>query len=127
MNKNLDIEIGKLLGYTVYHYDKDVGERCYYMLMTPDFEPVADLWHEGQRKTEAEAWNDLPRFSSDGNAMLLLNDMLEELGWKITLVYRCGIYYVRLRKNGVETEAHTSGVMPEAVALAAYKVLAHKG
>ena len=91
MNKNLDIEIGKLLGYTVYHYDKDVGESCYYMLMTPDFEPVADLWHEGQRKTEAEAWNDMPQFSSDGNAMLLLNDMLEELGWEITLVYRCGI------------------------------------
>jgi hypothetical protein len=44
-----------VMGYTVYHYDKDVTERCYYMLMDPDFDPVliatSKGWNCGQRRT----------------------------------------------------------------------------
>ncbi len=41
------------LGYTMYHYDKDVESRCYFMLVDPDGD-----YSDKERKTEAEAWED---------------------------------------------------------------------
>lgn len=59
----------KVMGWSIYHYDKDVPERCYYMLVDDKFEVVADdkPWslRNGERKTEEEAWKDNRQWSSD--------------------------------------------------------------
>lgn len=83
----LNIKVAKRLGYSVYHYDKDYPNQCFYMLMDSNYEPVADMeWkrfteeyktrrlHTGERKTEAEAWKDAPQFSTDLNAAFTLLD-----------------------------------------------------
>ena len=58
-----------VMGWSIYHYDKDVEERCYYMLVDSGLDPVADdepwTWHNGERKTEAEAWEDNLPWSTD--------------------------------------------------------------
>lgn len=83
---DLDRIIGEKLGYLIYHYDKDVRERCFYMLMAPDGsfpaqEETSEIGehgiHAGERKTEAEAWEDLPHFSTDANVALNLVDEVE--------------------------------------------------
>ena len=79
MNRELDIECAHALGYTVYHYDKDYAENCYYMLMDAAFDPVVPMF-KGARKTEAEAWADVPRFSDDLTAAGLLEDAIERRG-----------------------------------------------
>lgn len=55
------------LNYTVYHYDKDVPERCYFLLVDGEFDQVAPFahWGSGERKTKEEAWADCPNFSGD--------------------------------------------------------------
>lgn len=70
MDRELDIEIAKLAGYSIYHYDKSYPTSNYFMLMTPDFEcALMDDpnnhefgFHMGERETEAEAWQDAPKF-----------------------------------------------------------------
>lgn len=80
--------IGEQLGFYVYHYDKDVEPNCYYMLWTPDSanwvghdgryahehlrEPLG--WHVGERKTEAEAWDDMPNWTGNDRTALTLSD-----------------------------------------------------
>lgn len=88
-NRRLDYLAGeRLLGYTIYHYDKDVAERCYYMLMDANFDPVYDLF-KGERKTEAEAWEDCPYFGSDwGAAMIALRTAINKHGWDVEIEYR---------------------------------------
>lgn len=77
----LDIALAKALGYTVYHYDKDYRENCYYCLMSPDFDPVVMMpFRAGERKTEEEAWEDTPRWSSDHNAVASLEDEIDRRG-----------------------------------------------
>jgi hypothetical protein len=66
-----------VMGYTVYHYDKDHAANCYYMLMDVEFNPI--VWMKdraGERTTEAEAWADSPDFSHDWNAIRLIVDKL---------------------------------------------------
>ncbi len=72
----LEQYIAEQQGYTIYHYDKDYAESCYYMLMNPDWDSVvhSDLTgrfleefskrhiRAGERKTEAEAWLDCPQW-----------------------------------------------------------------
>lgn len=62
----LDRLLGEALGYWVYHYDKGHPANCYYELMEPEgLSPVRSVpWGAGERKTEAEAWEDLPHFST---------------------------------------------------------------
>lgn len=72
----LDTQCAQALGYTVYHYDKDYAENCYYMLMDAQFNPVVSMF-KGARQTEAEAWGDAPMFSADPEAAHLLEDEIE--------------------------------------------------
>lgn len=56
-----------VMGYSMYHYDKDVEENCYYMLVDDELDPVAE-WEsynirQGERKSEEEAWRDCPKYS----------------------------------------------------------------
>ncbi len=76
-----DIALAKALGYTVYHYDKDVRENQYYCLMDPDFNAVV-MWpfQAGERKTETEAWADASKFSTSLDAMHLVEDEIERRG-----------------------------------------------
>ena len=85
MSRKLDIAIAKALGYSVYHYDKDVAERCYCMLMDAEFEPV--MFIGGERKTEAEAWDDVHDYSTDGNAMLDLDKEMQARGWMVKIIF----------------------------------------
>lgn len=62
MSIQLNIKIAKMLGYTMYHYDKDHPDKCYYELWDSQGEPVV---LRGERKTETEAWNDAPNWSED--------------------------------------------------------------
>jgi hypothetical protein len=85
--REMDRIIGKeVMGYTIYHYDKDHPDMCYYCLMDKEFDPVApfDGWHTGERKTEEEAWDDCPRFSEDIAAAFELLEHIKE-SVKITL------------------------------------------
>ncbi|WP_340398006.1 hypothetical protein NST50_14010 [Paenibacillus sp. FSL E2-0202] len=61
----LNRALAELKGYTVYHYDKDVPERCYYLLVDPtgDYSTI-------ERPTEAIAWLDAPWFTGDPAASL---------------------------------------------------------
>lgn len=58
-----------VMGWSIYHYDKDVPERCYYMLVDSGLDAVADdmpwSWRNGERKTEEEAWKDNKPWSTD--------------------------------------------------------------
>ncbi|MDH6427246.1 MULTISPECIES: hypothetical protein [unclassified Paenibacillus] len=56
------------MGYTIYHYDKDVAERCYFELTAPDGYP--EIVFGGERKTELEAWADVPNYCNDPAASL---------------------------------------------------------
>jgi hypothetical protein len=84
---DLNRQIAEKLGYHVYHYDKDIPERCYYMLMDPDGDPAwANLnFNEigpraGERKTEDEAWRDCPNWKGD---LSLAIELLDDRKFKI--------------------------------------------
>lgn len=66
-----NIEVAKRLGYHIYHYDKDVAERCYYQLWEPDG-AIGGLYPDNEYKTEVEAWQDVPKWDSDLNLALML-------------------------------------------------------
>jgi hypothetical protein len=70
--KSINRQIAEKLGYHVYHYDKDVPERCYYQLWDAEGDPVAlrtrpgsESRRNGERETEAEAWEDCPDWQGD--------------------------------------------------------------
>lgn len=74
MVTELNKQIALKLGYSVYHYDKGYPADCYYMLMTPDFNPVV-LGRDGERKTEDAAWGDCPNWQENiGLAMELVGN-----------------------------------------------------
>jgi hypothetical protein len=82
-------ELNKLVAvvvmeYTVYHYDKDYAENCYYMLMDEGFNPVVPMVNRaGERKTEAEAWADAPDFSADWNLIKPIAEKLRGEKWEL--------------------------------------------
>lgn len=57
----------KVLGLSVYHYDKDHADNCYFMLMDTEGDPVlfTGRHRDAERKTEAAAWGDCPAYSTD--------------------------------------------------------------
>lgn len=74
-----DVLVAQALGYTIYHYDKDVRANCYYMLMDPDFSPVLD-GRMGERRFETVAWDDAPPFTTDYNACQLVKQGIARRG-----------------------------------------------
>ncbi|KAA9007226.1 hypothetical protein F4V43_01695 [Paenibacillus spiritus] len=65
-DQQLNRALAELMGYTVYHYDKDVLGRCYFELTDPEGYPEIVLG--GERKTEPEAWGDAPDYCTDPSA-----------------------------------------------------------
>lgn len=66
--------------WSVYHFDKDVPERCYYMLVNESFDSVVNEvgWNAGERKTEEEVWEDCPHFTTDISAAWEVIDKLSK-------------------------------------------------
>jgi hypothetical protein len=85
--RELDILIAKVMGYSVYHYDKDHPDNCYYMLVDEHFDQVAPYegWRSGERKTEELAWEDCPEFSSDVSLAMELVEHLRRKGFGFSL------------------------------------------
>lgn len=64
-NQELNRKLAELMGYTIYHYDKDYEANCYYMLVDPegDYSGI-------ERPTEGAAWLDAPWYVGDPAASL---------------------------------------------------------
>jgi hypothetical protein len=66
MSAELDRQVACIvLGWQVYHYNKGPRGSEYYMLVDEHFDAMAPGADLGERKTEKEAWDDVPRFSED--------------------------------------------------------------
>lgn len=121
----------KVMGYTVYHYDKDHPNNCYYMLMDADFDPVlfTGNYRDSEKKTEEEAWNDCPEFSTDILAAWEVVKKLGELGFTVIIEWKgsdrvyAGTAEVTLVKR-IYTEGHGVGTLPEAICQAALMAIA---
>lgn len=103
-----------VMGLSIYHYDKDWEDNCYYVLWNEALEPVAKYegWNTGERKTEEEAWADCPDYLNDitaafevaekfklrGFLLNFLEGNSSEVGWHCTTEYK---WHVR----GCETPA----------------------
>lgn len=83
-------ELDKLIGqhimrYRLYHYDKDIEENCYIMLVDEDFDSVLNLGYVGERDTEEEAWDDCPHFSTDIAAAWEVVEKMRLESWGVTI------------------------------------------
>lgn len=65
----------KVMGYTMYHYNKDIEENCYYLLMN-GLDAVNPLSHG--YNTEEEAWRDWNPTSDMNDAMELETKIINE-------------------------------------------------
>lgn len=65
----------KVMGYTVYHYDKDHKDYSFFQLWDRHGDPVEFMG--GECKTEDRAWEDMPRFSEEISAAW---KVVEEIG-----------------------------------------------
>jgi hypothetical protein len=80
-DRSQDIALAKALGYTVYHYDKAQVASCYYLLLDASLDPVVYCpLAAGERKTEAEAWEDVPHFSTSLDAVAVAEDEMDRRG-----------------------------------------------
>jgi hypothetical protein len=70
----------EVMGYSIYHYDKDFAENCYYMLMDREYDPVSMRYRENERPTEEAVWLDCPDFTSRLDAVRLMEDEIERRG-----------------------------------------------
>jgi hypothetical protein len=86
----------QVMGWSIYRFDKDVPERCYYMLVDKSFDPVVDdgYWNAGERKTEEEAWNDNRPFSTDISA-----------AWEVVMHLKSKYWYFMLSDENEGWEA----------------------
>lgn len=82
-DEQINRKIAELKGYYVYHYDKDIEENCFYQLWDEEGCPVIWKIYEGHRKTEEEAWKDVPNWAGDLNLAI----ELVEKGCIFTLSY----------------------------------------
>jgi len=93
--REFDYLVGeKVMNYSIYHYDKDHPDGCYYMLVDENFESVTDEvgWSVGERKTEKEAWKDCPNYSTDIAAAFEVVEKLTAAGYCFKLKYDPRIY-----------------------------------
>lgn len=72
--RRLDRLIAERIGYYCYHYDKSYETSNFFQLWDEESDPVV-LGREGERKTEAEAWADCPRFTDELDLWLYREDI----------------------------------------------------
>ena len=123
MSKKLDAAIAEALGWKNIRIKKRYADvRAWGEPPKPKEERFGDI----------RDIDDIPLYSTDGNAMLELDREMRERGWRLfdlnydikTNLWYCeyeGRYQVAGRFTGVNADT-----MPEAVALASYKALTGK-
>lgn len=102
--EELNIAIAKQLGYTVYHYN-DLNP--YFVLWDETGERVA---LDGERETEAEAWEDALEWSTN------LNFAIDLLGTLDVAIYRHSIHLWKVSIGGVYSCIDAS--LPKCICLA---------
>ena len=82
-NRELEIVVGReVMGYSVCCYGKE--KNCF-LLWDSECNPVSPpvisdgVLDQGQRSTEAAAWNTTPAYTTDANALF---GVLEEISWQ---------------------------------------------
>jgi hypothetical protein len=122
-DSELNRALAELMGYTIYHYDKDYEENCYFMLMDTDFDPVEP--DDGRRKTEERAWNDTPDYCTDPAASL----EVEQAAIKVSTRYVDTLVEVMKPENMAYSRACVAELLtasPRERAEAAYITLSSK-
>ena len=96
----------KVMDYSMYHYDKDYKDACYWMLLDSEGDSVE--WRPDYRdiehKTEAEAWAACPKFSTNVAAAF---DVIREINKN----YR--LRFANLRMHGIKDEVWTADLTGE--------------
>lgn len=93
----------KVMGWSIYRYDKDIPENCYFMLVTEQYDPVTEDMglRAGERKTEEEAWNDNYHFSTDISAAWEVVEKIGEKRFDVEIMRRTdGRYFATCIKVG---------------------------
>jgi hypothetical protein len=127
--KELDALVAvEVMGWSIYHYDKDVEERCFFMLVDENFDPVANdvpfTLRNGERKTEEEAWKDNRPWSTDISAAWEVVEKMKSLNWWSVVSSDLGhpdgdwsaLFFWDPNGESFETRAQTA---PEAIVKAA--------
>lgn len=116
----------RIMGWQMYHYNKDVPSRCYYMLVDENWDAVADdvpfTLQNGERKTEEEAWNDNKSFSTEISAAWEVLEKLVDNGFTVgaSKYAENNLYYAHVLKNGVDIcDVQMMSSAPEAICKAA--------
>lgn len=125
-DRALDREIGeKIFGYFMYHYNKDYERNCYYALLDQELTCVGEVTEKGlpHRKTEEEAWGDLPFFSGYIEQAWRVVDEVTDTGFGFGL-WCSGDVWVANFEQGVDCEYEAEGESAaEAICRAALKVV----
>jgi hypothetical protein len=107
MSCKLDVAIAEALGYEVIAVSPD-----HYFIVKDKHESILD--------------NYLPRYSTDGNAMLKLDEEMQKRGYSL-IAGRINDKYTALYQTENNSKiVHSINTMPESVAIAAYNVLTGK-
>ena len=120
MSRKLDVAVAEVLGYKVVWVDEYLSE---FMESTKRRVPVINYVSNNE-------YDYIPHYSTDGNAMLLLDREMQARGWLVLVVNEdtfVSAEYIKIKRNkdtvkGI-AEAQTE---PLARALAAYKALSGK-
>lgn len=91
----------QVMGFTMYHYDKDVAEMCYFTLLDTEGDAVVFRAHyrDGEHATEAQAWADCPAFSTDIAAAWRVFELFE---WSLARGVFRGVPYYAIQEAGEE-------------------------
>ena len=109
----------KVMGMTVYHYDKDREDNCYFMLMDHTFDSVVlNIRGAAERKTEAEAWADVPKYSESIAHAWVVVERMASKGRTLDALWqgKQSPWFVRFSECWVASAGDTA---PHAICLAA--------
>ena len=121
MSRKLDIAVAEALGYKVDWRCKVWRNKEYICIPCKSFEPCAQPFFDGYKQEKI-----VPKYSTDGNAMLELDAEMRKRNWRLDLWFAdAEDIYVALyeQPNSDFTAEGKSETIPEAVAFAAYNAL----
>jgi hypothetical protein len=100
----LNREIAKALGYTVYQYNEVGDKPGYYVLLSPEDTRVV-IGTKGHRSSEDTAWRDAPDWTCDLEVAL---DLVWEFDYRLehhansSPAYACELMYLKDRLVDIE-------------------------
>ncbi len=140
LSKESGPELNKLvalnvMGYQLYHYDKDIQKNCYYQLWDEQTEPFFDAkrgyYNLGECKTEDEAWELCPKFSESIEAAWQVLTKMKGNGftWMMGETDVDGYVAVELGVGLITTRNHNAvaKTAPEAICKAALLAILDEG